>query len=321
MPLEDDLNDDYVAKLLAADAKRTSSKYATQGLSAFLPRQNRAADAPKPNTRFLNNIVREADSHNAALKRKEELEARRRLRALRETVEPPAKRRRVDESDGSKRSRMFKDILGAARPERSHKSNSDTHGDRARDRRHDRPDHRRSEADSRRPRSLSRSRSPRKERRHRRRRSRESDHESDQVKQKSHDSDRDELPAGGLDTVDSHDHARTQDSVQVRGRGANKHRSAMDDHFRKDYDPTQDVSLDSDGGKSDEDWDLALEAMRDRAAYKKNQLSRMREAGFSDQDISKWETNVLDTGGADGDVHAVRWKRKGEIRDWDAGKS
>jgi hypothetical protein len=69
-----DLDDDeYVAKLLAEDARRSSSKYASQGLSALLPQRRPAGSGLKPNTRFLRTLVREVDSHNAALKKKEEL--------------------------------------------------------------------------------------------------------------------------------------------------------------------------------------------------------------------------------------------------------
>ena len=77
--------------------------------------------APRPNTRFLKNIIRETDNHNAALRAKEAEEARARARKLRagnrkETeLEPqdgrrhkshydtknekPSKRRRVNSSD------------------------------------------------------------------------------------------------------------------------------------------------------------------------------------------------------------------------------
>ncbi|OJD23509.1 hypothetical protein ACJ73_05132 [Blastomyces percursus] len=112
-----DLDDDeYVAQLLAKDARDSSLRYSTLGMTAFIPLQRPSARAQKPNTRFLRNILRETDSHNASLKRKEEEEARERMRALRHGHEPSssstaardlhdvraAKRRRVEASTDKK---------------------------------------------------------------------------------------------------------------------------------------------------------------------------------------------------------------------------
>lgn len=323
MSSKDEFDDDYVAKLLAEDAKKTSSKYASQGLSAFLPKK-RAADAPKPNTRFLSHIVREADSHNAALKRKEELEAERRLRALRENDERPAKRRRADETDASKRSRMFKDILGAAKSERP----SDER--RARRSSHDKvSDHRRSDdkhsstRDKRHSRhARSRSRSPDERKRHARRRNSSSASGSERTSRRKLE-DKNSSESNHRSKAKRISHSPDEKpikEVRVRGRGAHKHRSAMDEHFKDGYDPSQDVSLDSDHNSDAEDWDLALEAMRDRAKYKQSQASRMRDAGFSEEDISKWEKGSFGQNQKDGDISAVKWSQKGEIREWDAGK-
>jgi len=297
MPVETGLDDDYVARLLAEDAKRTSHKYAAQGLSAFAPKR-RAADLPKPNTRFLSHIVREADHHNAALKRKEEQEAERRLRALRDTTgEPLRKRLRADESDQRKRSRMLKDVLGAAQSRSGrerHSTITDSSSQSSR------------QGHARRRRSGERQRSPDSSTRSRRRRS-----SSDSLA-------RIQLggagPAGKVEREDA-------EPVRKRGRGAHKARSGIDEHFTKGYDPSHDVSLDSDHGGDDidDDWDLALEAMRDRAKWKQNQASRMREAGFGESEISTWEkgANNHERGG---DSSSVKWSRKGEIREWDAGK-
>ncbi|KAJ5210805.1 hypothetical protein N7472_000944 [Penicillium cf. griseofulvum] len=75
------MDDDYVAQLLAKEAKESSIKYASQGLSAFMPSRP-TSNAPKPNTRFLRNLIKVTDSHNTALKLKEEREARERMRQL-----------------------------------------------------------------------------------------------------------------------------------------------------------------------------------------------------------------------------------------------
>ena len=62
---------------------------------------------------------------------------------------------------------------------------------------------------------------------------------------------------------------------------------------------------------------MALEALRDRRSYAKKQGDRMREAGFDEAAISKWEGSgeQKEKGWED-----VRWKRKGEEREWDVGK-
>jgi hypothetical protein len=54
----------------------------------------------------------------------------------------------------------------------------------------------------------------------------------------------------------------------------------------------------------------------------------MREAGFTDEEIARWEktsTHPSRTllGGsteAEGDVRDVKWKKRGEEREWDVGK-
>ncbi|KAI5846325.1 hypothetical protein DFP73DRAFT_385977 [Morchella snyderi] len=77
----EELSDDFVASLLSKEASEKNIKYSTLGLQAFLPKRS-ATNAPKPNTRFLRNIVREADNHNAALLAKEAEESKERLRQL-----------------------------------------------------------------------------------------------------------------------------------------------------------------------------------------------------------------------------------------------
>ncbi|KAI3131592.1 hypothetical protein CBS147326_5555 [Penicillium roqueforti] len=75
------MDDEYVAQILAKEAKESSIKYASQGMSAFMPSRP-TSNAPKPNTRFLRNLIKVTDSHNTALKLKEEREARQRMRQL-----------------------------------------------------------------------------------------------------------------------------------------------------------------------------------------------------------------------------------------------
>ncbi|KAL8748506.1 MAG: hypothetical protein Q9199_008175, partial [Rusavskia elegans] len=81
MPSSEALTDDYVAQLLAKDAKDRTIKFSSYGLQAILPKRP-TTNAPKPNTRFLKNIIKETDSHNAALRAKEIADARLRLRGI-----------------------------------------------------------------------------------------------------------------------------------------------------------------------------------------------------------------------------------------------
>jgi hypothetical protein len=64
-----------------------------------------------------------------------------------------------------------------------------------------------------------------------------------------------------------------------------------------------------------EDWDMALEALRDRQAWQKKHADRMRAAGFDDDEIKKWEES-----GREKDESDVRWRKKGQVREWDVGK-
>jgi hypothetical protein len=81
----------------------------------------------------------------------------------------------------------------------------------------------------------------------------------------------------------------------------------------------------------DEDWDNALEALRDRRAWREKQAERMREAGFGDEEIERWEKSaatrrILPGGGAGGseadgrDIRDVKWRKRGEEKEWDSGK-
>ncbi|EEH41909.1 hypothetical protein PAAG_03830 [Paracoccidioides lutzii Pb01] len=115
-------NDEYVAQLLAKDARDSSMRYSTLGLDALIPNKRPSSGVPKPNTRFLKNILRETDSHNASLKRKEEEEARERMRAL-----PHGYGR----SSGSKPDRSLYDVRAAKR--RRVEGTSDLKYERGRD--------------------------------------------------------------------------------------------------------------------------------------------------------------------------------------------
>lgn len=109
----------------------------------------------------------------------------------------------------------------------------------------------------------------------------------------------------------------------------------MDAHFASDYDPTRDVHL-SEGEldesttkkvrpvvglmEANDDWELALEALRDRTRWKQKGEEILREAGFNDTIVQRWKVNNVDAGLDEGEVSEVRWSKKGEGREWDRGK-
>lgn len=99
--------------------------------------------------------------------------------------------------------------------------------------------------------------------------------------------------------------------VQPRGRGHFSSTSAMDSHFSSNYDPSIDVHPDP---EMDDDWDQALEAIRDRQRWQKLGAERLKSAGFTEDEVKKWET-----GGEKRDED-VKWRGRGEGRDWDRGK-
>ena len=65
---------------------------------------------------------------------------------------------------------------------------------------------------------------------------------------------------------------------------------------------------------SDNDWEDALEALRDRERWKRSGAERLREAGFTEAEVGKWE------GGGKKREEDVRWAGRGEGREWDRGK-
>ncbi|KAI9715872.1 MAG: hypothetical protein M1812_005692 [Candelaria pacifica] len=386
MPSEDPLSDDYVASLLKSDAKSRSIKYSALGLQSFLP-QRPTVNAPKPNTRFLKNIIRETDSHNAALLAKEAQESRARLRMLRGgparldakrgSATPTSKateedgsrhkRRRIEESESEDKHDY--NPHHSSRKSRSDRSIRDRNQDRGRyDRRKDsgsdtddysenerkRPRHRRErkrrrslsrdeptrDKQSHRHRSgrqhYSRSKSPVRgdERRHHHHRSRRRRHSSStaSAEPRRHQTHQDinAKATSSANNVQSRVESPTlvsdsdpleaiigppppppEPKVRSRGRGTFASSSAMDSHFSTNYDPTVDVHPDS---GSENDWDQALEALRDRQRWKQQGADRLRAAGFTNEEVDKWEK-----GGEKGEED-VRWAKHGEGREWDRGK-
>lgn len=133
-------------------------------------------------------------------------------------------------------------------------------------------------------------------------------------------------------------HNKDTASIRSRGRGAYKPTSStMDAHFASDYDPALDVQPDDDDGQSmskrsslrpvaglmtgEDDWDMALEALRDRVHWRQRGEERLRAAGMNDSTIDRWKGNAAFAGlDGEGRPDGVRWSKKGEGREWDRGK-
>ena len=99
--------------------------------------------------------------------------------------------------------------------------------------------------------------------------------------------------------------------MKRKGRGAISNGAGIDSRFSANYDPTADVQLDFD---EENDWDQALEALKDRQKWKQQGADRLRAAGFTEEEVSKWEK------GGEKREEDVRWSKRGEGREWDRGK-
>ena len=351
--------------------------------------------APKPNTRFLQSILRETDSHNAALKRKEELEARLRLQnvtsdkarsAEAKSIERRKRRREVDDGRDLRASKRRSHRPREEEDSRAEKSNRHSHQHRPRtlqDDKASRDDYRtrkhRHRASSRQERDAkNRPCSPDEDRRHRRRRYSSSGALSpDRYRSRRHKRERHiehsrrqascSLSHSTTSSPSADDRRKTSshpehearkkpppsptpsslsdplenivgplpqpppkpaktitDPPPLTSRGRGSYRpssSTIDAHFSSTYDPTLDLHPPSSPSASDhekEDWDLALEALRDREIWKKKGAERLKEAGFGDEEVRKWEESA---NGREKGVEDVRWRGKGEEREWDAGKA
>ncbi|KAI0975620.1 hypothetical protein F4678DRAFT_275814 [Xylaria arbuscula] len=366
-PSHEMLTDDYVAEMLAKEAEDCSLKYSSMGLDAFKANK-RPANQPKPNTRFLNNIIRDTNSHNRALLARESAESKARLRNLDEADrqkrdEDERRARRTRPGPGDTRKRMLGDIaaiLGGPskkrRPNESDKKaasvisdrdEADTTNDcdrktRPRETKHRDDDKSRSRRDDSRADSRDRHRHShrhqerrrdrrstsreRREHRHRERRERPSREKDDEPRHHRH-----------LDREDTHKPTRSsskhadsnsdsdplddiigpappsKSNIRRRGRGHHAAMSGIDSRFAADYDPTIDVTPDPDEGGHG-DWDNAVEAFRDRQKLKQQQAERLRSAGFTEDQIRKWEK------GDKKDESDVQWSKAGGVREWDRGK-
>lgn len=340
--------------------------------------------APKPNTRFLRQIIRQTDNHNASLKQKEEREARDRMRQLRDHTRPASSstshRHRTSDDRGAQRDRESREDR-----ERRHRSHRRRHRSRSKSPEEERSRRHRQRHDSRRDRRdrdedgrgySRRSRSPRDERRHgsrNRRHKRSSRYSRSPSRSRSHTPEPSKRPRHtGHDDDDDRTHNHSErlqgpcppaendsdpledlvgplpakeagnEPIRSRGRGAYKpNTSTIDSHFAKDYDPTLDIHPDEDNNPQSrhrstrrpvqglmtegDDWELSLEALRDRARWKQKGEERLRQAGFDESTLERWRSNAAFTAGggggdSEGRVEDVKWSKRGEGREWDRGK-
>ncbi|KAL8733645.1 MAG: hypothetical protein Q9166_002055 [cf. Caloplaca sp. 2 TL-2023] len=389
MPSSEALTDDYVAQLLAKDAKDRTINHSSYGLQAILPKRP-TTNAPKPNTRFLKNIIRETDNHNAALRAKEIADARLRLRGINgdesrdgqknrrgdgrwDGDRPSSKRRRLDaaedkqrahrEDKSSRRSHRhgdrddnrydrrrrsrYEDYSNDSDVERSHRhhrrrqsrsTSSDSNRGRRRRSRHR---HRSSPRSS--SRSLSRSRSPRRKKHthrhhrshHRKRHPSPSSSASPPIRSPTNTTSHKPSPISPrppstyfsasdsdplTNLIGPLPPSKTSPPPLRRGRGTHtlNSSSAIDTHFKPTYNPTLDIQPTALEPAEEDDWDNALEALRDRAKWRQSGAERLRAAGFTDEEVRKWEKGGTEGGG--GGEENVRWRGRGEGREWDRGK-
>lgn len=314
----------------------------------------RPANQPKPNTRFLNNIIRDTNSHNRALLAKESAESRAKLREL-EVAEKAKQReeehrqRKTRPGPGDTRKRMLGDIaaiLGGSSKRRktentdtstgnaptsserasegsshrSHKNpstNGDSHAKKEKSRRDriaermevPRRSHRREEERE----TVEATSSSSRKRKHRERSPRRDSHRPSKDAKRAKDQSSQSESSSDSDPLDEiiGPAPATSSSVRRRGRGANAAKSGIDERFAPDYDPRKDVTPEPD---DKDDWTLAAEAFRDRQKWKKQGADRLRSAGFTEEQIKKWEK------GDEKDEADVQWTKAGGLREWDRGK-
>ncbi|PHH60888.1 hypothetical protein CDD81_1049 [Ophiocordyceps australis] len=121
------LTDDYVAGLLIEESKDCSLKYSAMGMDAMISGK-KPENMPKPNTRFLRNVIKNTNAHNKALLAKEATQSHARFKNLEYTDE--IKRRKLNLKTGDVRKRQLGQIhaiIGDRRGTSDRVSNRDEH--------------------------------------------------------------------------------------------------------------------------------------------------------------------------------------------------
>ncbi|KKA28417.1 hypothetical protein TD95_003193 [Thielaviopsis punctulata] len=315
-PPESALSDSFVADLVVADAADYALRYSAHGLAALNAPKAFSAQ-PKPNTRFLRNIIRATDSHNAALLAREASESRARLRNMQQ---PETERKRRGQKEVSRRQvGEINAILGAPSAGRKRKADDaqSEHADKKR----------RGEA-----RDRSREKERQRSRDGERRSSKEGTHERERGRERARGRDKD---AATRDTRERSRERRQRSSSRSksrsrerhgrrhrrhhssygpqpvsastprpRGRGVASAASGIDQRFAEGYDPQTDVSGSPHGaGNAGEDMWMQMTGLF--------RLRQKVKAGVEGQGQDKEE----------GDPWAgVKWRGKGEKREWDEDK-
>ncbi|OAL56687.1 hypothetical protein IQ07DRAFT_594168 [Pyrenochaeta sp. DS3sAY3a] len=300
--MADKLDDEYLANLLKQEAKASAKQYELVGLDAFNPKRPKAG-APKPNTNFLRNIIRQTDSHNAALLAKEAEESSARLRLMDRAKERGREKEeelrsmRADgrltplHSDDDVRSRHTR-----GRGRSGHSVDGPDSSNKKGRRRHRRRDRSRSPLSAYRTSKSSRTTT------------RQVD-SSRKSRQRSVSSPSDSDP---LEAIVGPLPPPTQPIVRPRGRGAQMaNMTGTESRFSSNYDPHIDIGPSPD---AEDDWADSVEAFRDRQQWRQEGVERLKAVGFTDAQIKKWEK------GEEPNEDDVVWARKGEAREWDRGK-
>lgn len=327
MPTSEELTDTYLAELLKRDAENARNGLPSGRLK---PR-----DAPKPNTRFLRNIIRDTDSHNTAL-RERNVRLGHHAHKDRLSDDATVKRRKVERPD---RWSSVLSGLGEA-PRHRHdegprNQRRSSHAKPSSSRLTPPPESIRRPTRSRSPIDENKSRRPHhrrrvpslddhsRERRHKQPRSREARHVS--KRSASHCN---RLASQQLDRLtesidpdsDTNEIGPLPLSSKPRGRGAAAGHSGIDARFAGESEPQVDDDLD------DDDWQDALSAAQDRQKWRLYGVDRLRAAGFSEADISRWQesSKLVNAGQSherEKDANDVVWSKHGESREWDRGKT
>lgn len=322
MPTSEELTDSYLAALLAREADDPTKSHR--------PGTNRPKDAPKPNLRFLRNIIRETDSHNAVLIERDRQLISRGLKSHGSSFRTSS---HDEDSRPNKRQRSERPDKWSSALARQglHRKDEDKAGVRARidDERHHQSSRSHQRQRDQNYGRLSRSRSPQEQRsskhrhrsrdRHARRPRSSSPRPWSKERMRSAQSVRQDAQESDSDPLEALVGPRPPPKVKPRGRGTTAGSSGIDARFEDaNYDPAKDIQHDPD---DDNDWNMALSALQDRAKWRAIGADRLRAAGFGDADIAKWEKDSgLASGTRSEDVENVVWKKRGEARDWDRGK-
>ncbi|PHH82049.1 hypothetical protein CDD82_7197 [Ophiocordyceps australis] len=348
------LTDDYVAGLLIEEAKDCSLKYSAMGMDAMISGK-KPETMPKPNTRFLRNVIKNTDAHNKALLAKEATQSHARFKNLEHPDE--IKRRKLSLKAGDVRKRQLGQIhaiIGDKRGTNDRVSNRDerwkhqrsneknmelTSSESQQRRRHGRLFHEDivtkdckrkheeiSESRHSQGRALEvdgaasesrrlRTASPRVSRKNRRSRS------PDEERTRSRHRSRHQSTSSGKASavkVDS-DFDPLEDLIgpaaPPKHRGRGRIGGALD--LDRRFSESYDPKADiEDMASTGDDWDDTVEAFRDRQKLRVHQEQRMRNAGFAEDQVEKMRGRCMETW----TEPDVIWSKVGEVRAWDNGK-